>query len=95
MSRETEKRSMYSDMSMRTMAFSLSNRNEASCLHSSVLPTPVGPKNRNEPSGLLCECSPAREIRTALLCVIEVGGGGEDRSGEPEFIIIIIREWRT
>ena len=37
---------MYSDMSMRTMAFSLSNRYSASAFANSVLPTPVGPKNR-------------------------------------------------
>ena len=37
---------MNSLMSMRTMAFSSSKRNSASALHSSVLPTPVGPRNR-------------------------------------------------
>ena len=42
---------MYSLMSMRTMACSSSNRNSASALASSVLPTPVGPRNRNEPIG--------------------------------------------
>src|SRR2546430_1744668 len=36
-------------MSIRTMARSSSNRNSASALASSVLPTPVGPRNRNEP----------------------------------------------
>ena len=35
---------MYSDMSMRMSAFSSSNRNSASALVSSVLPTPVGPE---------------------------------------------------
>ena len=35
---------MYSDMSMRTIACSSSNRNAASALVSSVLPTPVGPE---------------------------------------------------
>ena len=44
---------MNSLMSMRTMASSSSNRNSASALHSSVLPTPVGPRNRNEPIGRL------------------------------------------
>ena len=38
-------------MSMRTIARSSSNRNSASALASSVLPTPVGPRNRNEPVG--------------------------------------------
>ena len=56
---------MYSDMSMRTIARSSSNRNSASALVSSVLPTPVGPRNRNEPIGRLGSCSPARARRTA------------------------------
>ena len=38
-------------MSMRTIARSSSNRNSASAFASSVLPTPVGPRNRNEPVG--------------------------------------------
>ena len=38
-------------MSMRTIARSSSNRNSASALASSVLPTPVGPRNRNDPVG--------------------------------------------
>ena len=38
-------------MSMRTIARSSSNRKSASALASSVLPTPVGPRNRNEPVG--------------------------------------------
>ena len=42
---------MYSLMSMRTMARSSSNRKSASVRASSVLPTPVGPRNRNEPIG--------------------------------------------
>ena len=51
MRRETENFSMYSLMSMRTMFFSSSNRACASALASSVLPTPVGPRNRKEPMG--------------------------------------------
>src|SRR5579872_3974304 len=42
---------MNSDMSMRTIASSVSKRNSASALQSSVLPTPVGPKNRKDPLG--------------------------------------------
>jgi len=42
---------MYSLMSMRVMAFSSSNKNSASALHSSVLPTPVGPRNKKLPMG--------------------------------------------
>src|SRR3984893_15418611 len=56
---------MYSDMSMRIIARSSSNRNSASALVSSVLPTPVGPRNRNEPIGRFGSCSPARAPRTA------------------------------
>ena len=44
---------MYSRMSMRTIARSSSNRKSASVRASSVLPTPVGPRNRNEPIGRL------------------------------------------
>ena len=66
MSRLTECFSMYSDMSMRTMARSSSNRNSASVLASSVLPTPVGPRNRNEPIGRLGSDRPARLRRMAL-----------------------------
>src|ERR1700749_3305714 len=57
---------MNSLMSMRTIAVSSSNRNAASALVSSVLPTPVGPRNRNEPIGRFGSCKPARERRTAL-----------------------------
>ncbi|MCY1187506.1 hypothetical protein D9M73_284960 [compost metagenome] len=53
-------------MSIRTMASSVSNRNSASALHSSVLPTPVGPRKRNEPLGRFGSARPARERRTAL-----------------------------
>ncbi|MCY1361018.1 hypothetical protein D9M69_476690 [compost metagenome] len=57
---------MNSDMSMRTSASSVSKRNSASALHSSVLPTPVGPRKRNEPLGRFGSARPARERRTAL-----------------------------
>ena len=63
--RLTECFSMYSLMSMRMMACSSSNMNSASALASSVLPTPVGPRNRNEPIGRFGSCSPARARRTA------------------------------
>ena len=49
---------MNSLMSMRTIAVESSNRNSASALVSSVLPTPVGPRNRNEPSGRFGSCKP-------------------------------------
>ena len=56
---------MNSLMSMRTIASVESNRNSASALHSSVLPTPVGPRNRNEPFGRFGSDKPARERRIA------------------------------
>ena len=57
---------MYSDMSIRTIASWVSNMNSASARASSVLPTPVGPRNRNVPIGRSGSCSPARERRSAL-----------------------------
>ena len=57
--------SMYSDMSMRTSAFSESNRHSASALASSVLPTPVGPRKKKLPMGRLGSERPARLRRTA------------------------------
>src|SRR5574340_1237863 len=65
MRRATECFSMNSLMSMRTMWSAESNRYSASVLHSSVLPTPVGPRNRKEPSGRLGSLKPARERRIA------------------------------
>src|SRR5918996_1285 len=66
MSRLTANFSMYSLMSMRIMACSSSNRNSASARASSVLPTPVGPKNMNEPIGRFGSCSRAGEVAAAL-----------------------------
>ena len=43
----------------------------ASCLASSVLPTPVGPANRNEPTGLSGVPSPARDRRMAETTVAD------------------------
>ena len=51
--RDTVCFSWYSDMSMRTIACSSSNRNSASARASSVLPTPVGPRKMKLPSGRL------------------------------------------
>src|SRR5712671_4562413 len=73
---------MYSDMSMRIMACSLSNRNSASALHSSVLPTPVGPRNRNKPMGRWGSWSPARARRTAsATAAIAVEHPGDREAG--------------
>ena len=52
-------------MSIRVIIWSSLNRNSASALASSVLPTPVVPRKMNEPIGLRGSFSPARERRTA------------------------------
>ena len=56
---------MYSDMSRRTIARSSSKRNSARARAVSVLPTPVGPRKRNDPIGRSGSCTPARARRTA------------------------------
>src|SRR5579885_1028614 len=65
MSLETECFSMNSDISKRISDFSLPKRNSASARATSVLPTPVGPRKRNEPAGRLGDLRPARERRMA------------------------------
>ncbi|MNV60725.1 hypothetical protein D3C71_1532000 [compost metagenome] len=57
---------MNSLMSTRIRWSSLSNRKPASALHSSVLPTPVGPRNRKEPVGRFGSDRPERERRMAF-----------------------------
>ncbi len=57
---------MYSDMSIRIIASWESNMNSASARASSVLPTPVGPRNRKVPIGRSGSCRPARERRSAV-----------------------------
>ena len=52
---------MYSLISIRIMLRSSSNRHSASVLASSVLPTPVGPRNKKLPIGRLGSAIPARE----------------------------------
>ncbi len=64
--RDTECFSIYSDISTLNIAFSSLNKNSAKLLLSSVLPTPVGPKNRNEPIGWFGLEMPERERRTAF-----------------------------
>ena len=49
------------------MASSVPNMKSASALASSVLPTPVGPRNRNEPMGRLGSFRPTRAVLTARL----------------------------
>ena len=43
---------MYSDISSLIIAFSSPNKLSANAFDNSVFPTPVGPKNKNEPIGL-------------------------------------------
>lgn len=57
---------MYSDMSKDRSASSELNRNSASALESSVLPTPDGPRKMNEPAGRFGSFKPERERRMAL-----------------------------
>ncbi len=52
-------------MSIRVRALSSSNKYSASAFPSSVLPTPVVPKNKKEPMGFLLSCNPALERRIA------------------------------
>ncbi len=54
---------MYSDMSKRT---SSTPKAFANCRATSVLPTPVGPAKRNEPTGLSGALSPARDSLIAV-----------------------------
>jgi hypothetical protein len=57
---------MYSDMSMRIIDSASSNMYSASERATSVLPTPDGPRNTNEPVGRFGSFRPARERRIAL-----------------------------
>ena len=52
-------------MSMRIIASSLPNTASASALLSSVLPTPVGPRKRNDPTGRFGSLTPTRPRRMA------------------------------
>ena len=63
--RDTVNFSMYSDMSSRIMALSSPKSAWARALHSSVLPTPVGPRKRKEPMGRLGSLRPERARRMA------------------------------
>mmetsp|Transcript_11597 Transcript_11597/g.17390 ORF Transcript_11597/g.17390 Transcript_11597/m.17390 type:complete len:275 (-) Transcript_11597:1346-2170(-) len=58
--------SMYSDMSMRTISFSLPKYVSARVLHSSVFPTPVGPQNMKLATGREVSRNPDLARLTAL-----------------------------
>ncbi|RUP50217.1 hypothetical protein BC936DRAFT_139964 [Jimgerdemannia flammicorona] len=53
-------------MSILIIALASSNKNAANSLHSSVFPTPVGPKNMKLPNGLFGFCNPARDSLMAF-----------------------------
>ncbi len=57
---------MYSDISIRTIACSLSKINSARALASSVFPTPVGPIKIKDPIGRFWSWRPDRARRTAF-----------------------------
>ena len=59
--------SMYSDISILMIFRSESNNASDKALASSVLPTPVGPKNINEPIGLFSAFKPALALKIAWL----------------------------
>mmetsp|Transcript_88982 Transcript_88982/g.212417 ORF Transcript_88982/g.212417 Transcript_88982/m.212417 type:complete len:225 (-) Transcript_88982:814-1488(-) len=61
---------MYSLMSKRIMASSMPKYASDRALHSSVLPTPVGPQKMKEAMGLLGFCRPALARRTAFAMAV-------------------------
>ncbi len=62
--------SIYSDISTRIMDSSLPKRASARALDSSVLPTPVGPRNRNDPIGRLGSLRPTRPLLIAFATAV-------------------------
>ena len=58
--------SMYSLMSTLMIESSVPKSASASALESSVFPTPVGPRNRNDPIGLFGSLRPTRPLLMAL-----------------------------
>ena len=63
--RDTACFSIYSLISILIICFSESKSDEASDFANSVLPTPVGPKNKKLPIGLFGSLIPARALTTA------------------------------
>ena len=53
-------------MSNLIIAFSSPNKTSANAFESSVLPTPVGPKNKNEPIGLFGSFNPTLPLLIAF-----------------------------
>src|SRR3954470_7365883 len=78
-------------MSTRTSAFSVANSRSASAFTSSVLPTPVGPRNRNVPSGRSRSDRPTRARRmvpAAVSAPPEGVGDGLDRLLLPDHALV-------
>ena len=67
-------------MSSRTIRSSSPNSASASARASSVLPTPVGPRNRKLPTGRSGSASPARERRTASATTLTASSWPTTRS---------------
>src|SRR5690349_22137526 len=67
---------------VQTCALPILNRSAASAFVSSVLPTPVGPKNMNEPVGRFGSCRPARARRTAVATARTASRSEERRVGK-------------
>ena len=63
---DTECGSIYSDISIRIIEFSSPNNTSAKAFDNSVLPTPVGPKNRNEPIGRFGSFNPTLPLLIAF-----------------------------
>ena len=63
---------MYSLISRRTIASFEPNSSSANVLVNSVLPTPVGPTNKNEPIGRCFAFNPARERRIAFATFLQL-----------------------
>src|SRR5260370_18738584 len=91
MRRETLCFSMYSDMSIRTIARSSSNRNSASARASSVLPTPVGPRKMKLASGRFGSCRPARERRIASETSCNANSCPTTRSRRMSLTLYVVR----
>ena len=72
--RDTECFSIYSDISSRIMHSSEPNSSSARVLHSSVFPTPVGPRKRKDAAGRCGSFRPTRERRIARETALTASG---------------------
>src|ERR1700676_4170174 len=93
MSFDTECFSMNSDISKRTSDFSEPNKNSARRRATSVLPTPVGPRKKKQPTGRAGFLRPARlrgrararEVVAFFLLVVFFERGNADASPAGDF----------